>query len=303
MYFFKNYDTLTQKRRTKYRLRSERRGKERLVRQEKKQKVIESDIENVEIEEEAIAPKVAQQEEMINNNTIQQNQVSEINPQDKSKNDHQEIIESSPVGDQTADENILKSTPSQERRMKDQKKITEIRTSILSFKERWKKEEYEKKLIEWLAMDPDNKEFQNRLSEYYFENQQYVKALSLLKKIVNDTPEHHKAIRQIWQIYIHQWDLDTARILIEKAISVKDDNPKYYITLVDILYAKDDLPEAIKAMEKVLKLRPKNVKYLLSIATLHEEIAEPSKALHYYGKIIELDPINDLAKQWIQRLT
>jgi len=91
--------------------------------------------------------------------------------------------------------------------------------------------------------------------------------------------------------------LDTAKILVEKAISVRNDNPKYYITLVDIHYAKNDFAGAVKSLEKVLKLRPKNVKYLLSIATLHEEAAEPRKAFQYYGKIIELDPMNDEAKK------
>jgi len=65
---------------------------------------------------------------------------------------------------------------------------------------------------------------------------------------------------------------------------------------VDIHYTKNNLKEAVKAMEKVLKLRPTNQNYLLSIATLHEENAEPSKALYYYGKVIELDPLNENAK-------
>ena len=191
----------------------------------------------------------------------------------------------------------------QREKEKKQKKFDEIRMSALTNKERGKIEDYEKKLIEWLMLEPENKEFTERLSDHYFTNQQYLKAMSLLKKLVNNDPNHHKAIRQIGQIYIHQNDLDTAKILIEKAISEKSDNPKYHISLVDIHYAKNNLTEAIRSMEKVLKLRPKNKNYLLSIATLHEENAEPSKALYYYGKVIELDPLNDQAKLGISRLS
>jgi len=185
---------------------------------------------------------------------------------------------------------------------KNQKKIHEIKMSAITFKERGKLDEYEKKLIEWLALDSDNHEFQEKLSDYYFDQWNYVKAQSILKKIVNRNPANHKAIWQIWQVYYHQKDLDTAKILIEKAISVKSDNPKYYISLVDINYTKWNLKDAIKNMEKVLKLRPSKIEYLLGIATLHEENGEPNKARAYYSKIIEIDPLHTQAKDGLERL-
>ena len=185
---------------------------------------------------------------------------------------------------------------------KNQKKLYEIKMSAITNRERGKTDEYEKKLIEWLAMDPDNHEFQERLSDLYFSQWNYIKAQSILKKIVNREPTNHKAIWQIWQVYLHQQDLDTAKILIEKAISVKWDNPKYYISLVDILYAKWNTKEAIGSMEKVLKLRPTKIDYLLWIAALHEENSEPNKARVYYSKIIELDPMQEDAKIALERL-
>ncbi len=185
---------------------------------------------------------------------------------------------------------------------KEQQKLKEIRIAALTNKERGKFDDYEKKLIEGLALDPDNKEFLERLSDYYFVNWNHIKAMTLLKRLVNQSPEDHKAIRQIWQIYVTQEDFDTARILIEKAISVKGDNPKYHITLVDIHYTQNNLKKAIRAMEKVLKLRPTSINYLLSIATLHEEASEPTRAFWYYSKIIELDPMHELAKDWLKRL-
>lgn len=186
---------------------------------------------------------------------------------------------------------------------KDLKKIEEIRNTAITYKERWKDDLYEKKLIEWLAVDQNNKEFLERLSDYYFQQKNYVKATTMLKKIVNTYPDNHKAIWQIWQIYILQEEYDTAKILIQKAIDVRNDHPKYYISLVDIYYAKWDLPQAIKSMEKVLKLRPASTDYLLSIATLHEENWEPNKAISYYSKIIELDPMHTQAKSALQRLS
>ncbi len=190
----------------------------------------------------------------------------------------------------------------QKQKEKAQKKIHEVKMSALTHKERGRLDDFEKKLIEWLALDPDNIEFQTRLSDYYFDQGNYVKAQSILKKIVNSSPSNHKAIRQIGQIYVHQNDLDTAKILIEKAISVKQDNPKYWISLVDIQYSQWLIKDALQSMEKVLKLRPTKIDYLLWIASLHEENSEPNKARMYYSKIIELDPLQEDAKHALERL-
>lgn len=312
VYFFKNYNTLTQSRHTRWNLWQEKRERSRLAREAKKTELIEeiatqnSETEH-KITQEVWPEEVEASVEIVNDNDQQDIVKDDVVIEEQGVVPSFESVvvkEEDPIPPKIQKKlEQQHPSPTQEQRLKDQKKIEEIRMSVLSFKERWKTEDYEKKLIEWLALDPKNKEFNEWLSDYYFENKQYVKALSLLKKIVNTAPENHKAIRQIWQIYIQQDDLDTAKILIEKAISVRDDNPKYYITLVDIHYAKGDIPGAIKALEKVLKLRPKNIKYLMSIATLHEEAAEPRKAFQYYGKIIELDPMNDIAKKWIQRLS
>lgn len=183
-----------------------------------------------------------------------------------------------------------------------QQTLETIKYSALTHKERGKLDMYEKKLIEGLALQPENKDFLRLLSNHYFEQGNYVKALTLLKKLINDDPKNHKAIRQIGQIYREQGDLEAARLLIEKAISLKDDNPTYLISMVEIHYENKEIRDAIKLMERLIKLRPTNIDYLLTLATLHEEISEPTKAMAYYMKTLEFDPLNDHAKTAIRRL-
>lgn len=185
---------------------------------------------------------------------------------------------------------------------KEQKKFDELRIDAITCKERGKLDQYEKKLIEAMAIDPDHIEIIRMLGDYYFDTGKNIKALSLLKRVVNEDPTNHKAVWQIGQIYLYENQIETAKLLVEKAISLKDDNPKYYISLVEIDYQLGNLKDAIKSLEKVLKLRPKNIEYLLGIATLHEENSEPSKAAYYYSKIIELDPLHDIAKSKLRVL-
>jgi tetratricopeptide (TPR) repeat protein len=180
--------------------------------------------------------------------------------------------------------------------------LDDIKYAALSYKERGKKDEYEKKLIEWIALVGNHEEFLVMLADHYFEAGHYVKAATLLKKITHFHPDNHKAIRQLGQIYIHDGDAESGKLLLEKARDLKADNPKYLISLVEVYYAEKNLKECVMIVEKLSKLRPANTDYLLTLWQLHEELNQPTKAHSYYMKVLELNPLNDEAKQAIKRL-
>ncbi len=186
---------------------------------------------------------------------------------------------------------------------KQQQDLESIKYAALSQKERGKLDLFEKKLIEWLALAPDSSEFLKMLGDHYFESGNLVKALTILKKIINEDATNHKAIWQIAQIYLQQNQHDTAQLLVEKALQLNPDNPKYHITMVEIFYANKQIKPAIKSMENVLKLRPTNKNYMLTLAGLHEEMGEPTKAKSFYKKILQIDPSNEVAKRALKRLS
>lgn len=180
--------------------------------------------------------------------------------------------------------------------------VEDIKYAALTYKERGKKDEYEKKLIEGIALVGDHEEFLIMLADHYFEAEQYVRASTLLKKIIQLNPANHRAIRQLGQIYLHNNDKETAKLLLEKARDLKDDNPKYLISLVDMYYEEKNMKECISLVEKLSKLRPTNIDYLLTLWNLHEEINQPTKAHSFYMKVLEINPTNDEAKKAIKRL-
>jgi len=212
-----------------------------------------------------------------------------INKQKKEIPQEIENIEDEPESEQ--DKNII---------LKQKKLLERIVYEASMLKKEWKIDEYEKKLIEWLAIDPTNLEITKRLAELYFTIWDHKKALSLSKKIIEEDPDDHNAIRQIWEIYLLTWDLKTAEILVEKAINLKPTNPKYYISMVEILYNTERKKEAIDAMEKIVKLRPTNTNYMMTLADLYEEIDDPDSSKKYFFKILELEPSNDKAKRKIK---
>jgi tetratricopeptide (TPR) repeat protein len=64
----------------------------------------------------------------------------------------------------------------------------------------------------------------------------------------------------------------------------------------------DDIEKAIESIGKAIKLRPTNTNYLIALATLYEEILDIETAKKYYFKVIEIDPINNIAKKRLKNL-
>lgn len=214
-----------------------------------------------------------------------------INKHITKKDEQEQEIEQEPEEENEQDKNIV---------LKQKKLLERIVYEASMLKKEWKIDEYEKKLIEWLAIDPSNLEITKRLAELYFTIWDHKKALSLSKRIIEEDPEDHNAIRQIGEIYLLTWDLKTSEILVEKAINLKPTNPKYYISMVEILYNTERKKEAIDCMEKIVKLRPTNTNYMMTLADLYEEIDDPDNSKKYFFKILELEPSNEKAKRKIK---
>ncbi len=185
---------------------------------------------------------------------------------------------------------------------KQRKLLEKLKYEALVAKEKGKLEEYEKKLIEWLAIDENNLDLHKLLADLYFTLGQHKKSLSLLKKIIELDPQDHKAIWQIGELYLSNGEFETAELLVEKAISMKPSNPKYHISLVEVYYNTNRKNDAIQTLEKVLKLRPASVPYLLALADLYSEIGDQESAQKYYFRVLEYEPSNVKAKQKLQNV-
>lgn len=203
---------------------------------------------------------------------------------------------------ETKEENT-ESKSSTEDKEKNKKKLETILIEANILKNSGKFEQYEKKLIEGLAIDDESLEILKPLSELYFTLGNYKKALSLLKKVSEKDPNDHKAIWQIWEIYFMAGYNQTAELLVEKAINLKNDNPKYYLTMVEIFYNTNRSSEALAYMEKIVKLRPTNPKYLLATAELYEQVGDLDNAKKYYFNVLEYEQNNEKAKAKIREFT
>ena len=274
--------------------------------EEKKEAIINPNTEDTKTDEEfqeVIETAVAEKNEEEKEEKVEEKEDKKGTKKDKKEPESQKKQEEnseSSVFDDTAS----LDTPSEKvLDDKDKKLIDRIILESTTLKNWWKYDEYEKKIIEWLAIDPTNLELTKMLADYYFVIWSYKKSLPLLKKIIEWVPGDHKSLWQIWEIYFINGDNWTAELLIDKAVNLKPDSPKYNLSLVEIYYNTDRIMEAISCMEKVIKLRPTNTNYLSTLAMLYEEIWDIANAKKNYYTILEFEPSNDKAKKKLLQLT
>ncbi len=120
------------------------------------------------------------------NEFISNNYSAEV---EEARNSAQEDLE-------TKEENTEPKNSAEDKE-RNKKKLETILIEANILKNSGKFEQYEKKLIEGLAIDDESLEILKPLSELYFTLGNYKKALSLLKKVSEKDPNDHKAI---WQI-------------------------------------------------------------------------------------------------------
>ncbi len=166
----------------------------------------------------------------------------------------------------------------------------EFESELNYLKKRSKPEDYEKKLIEWLAKDNDHIGIIEKLAHHYIEQNQHKKSLPLLKRILDKSPDDHKTLRQMADVYLTLTDVETSEVLIDRALSLSPQNPKYAIILVEIYYNTNRKDAAIDLMEQIVKRRPANIDYRETLAKLYEEMKDYDLAVECYQSILTINP-------------
>ncbi len=228
--------------------------------------------------------------ENIRNDIIEKDSKENKNKEKNLETENKQVEESKKTNNKTENKELTN------------KKIERLKYQAIALKEKWELDKYEQKLVEALSYDKENYWVIRLLADYYFSVGNHKKALPLLKKILEKESNDHKSIWQVWQIYLEREDLETAKLLVNKALFLKNDNPKYYVTMAEIMYSLENIKDAIWYMENAIKLRPQNVDYLLATASLFEDIWDNENAKKYYFKVLEVDQTNEMAKDKINQI-
>jgi thioredoxin-like negative regulator of GroEL len=185
-------------------------------------------------------------------------------------------------------------------RDKFEKHIEKIRYEATVLKQRNDLLGYEKKLVEWLMLLPQDQQLQKQLADLYFQQGKFKKALSLLKKILADDPENHVALWQLGEITLHDEKIEDAYIYFMQAYTLCDDNPKYCLSLAQRYYDQEQYEQSLPLMEKLVKLRPKNIDYRVSLAHVQLKLNMRAEAKQSLLNAQEIEPMNLTLKQYLK---
>lgn len=187
-------------------------------------------------------------------------------------------------------------------RDKFEKHIQKIRYEVGILKQRNDILWYEKKLVEWITLLPNDIDFQKQLADLYFHQGKYKKAQSLLKKILIDNPSDHYALWQVGEIATVEGNNEDAYLYLQQAYATCEDNPKYCFSLAQWYYDHDALDQALPLMEKMVKLRPKNIDYIVSLSHVQHKMWMTEQARQSLLRALELDPMNVTLKNYLKSL-
>ncbi|MBP6911265.1 tetratricopeptide repeat protein [Patescibacteria group bacterium] len=90
-------------------------------------------------------------------------------------------------------------------------------------------------------------------------------------------------------------------MFVEKALALSPDNPKYYISLIDICIAKSEFQTALVYLEKIVALRPRNISYLMALGEMYEKLGRVEEAKQTYFRVLEIDPLHTDVKHILKK--
>ncbi len=148
-------------------------------------------------------------------------------------------------------------------------------------------------LEELLAKEPENENYQNLLSSYYFQTKQNEKFISMAEDYNLDSAQTYGMLANIYE---QKGDSDMALKYYLLALNSNPKNSSNYIALSAHYQSKGDLNKAIEIIERGLANIPKSVNLNLRAASISLKMNNDKLAGDYAKKVLEFDPNNSQAR-------
>lgn len=143
---------------------------------------------------------------------------------------------------------------------------------------------------------PDIKEkFENAVK--LTKSREFFQAADLYNEILEETPENIEALNNLGKVYIDMNDFYEAINCYKQSITRDFDNYDSWFYLAYALNENKQVDEAIIAYQRALFLNPKSASSYRNLGNIYyTNKNEPSEAVKYYEKLLELEPGNLSAK-------
>jgi len=158
-----------------------------------------------------------------------------------------------------------------------------------------------KLLVQALAIDPVNTTAQQKLAMLYMQKQMYSAAAALFKQLgelTNDAVHYSNLGLALYQ----QQEFEASKEAYQRAVVLDPSRPQRFVSLAQVYRSLDQLSNAVIAATKAHDMEPENMDFLFLIADLQMDLKNYEESLNALTKILELEPKNSEAKNYLRRV-
>lgn len=134
-------------------------------------------------------------------------------------------------------------------------------------------------------------------------DERHDEAIAALEQLVAGCDDHAAAHFDLGNLYYAAGSMEQSLAHYEQTVALVPDNPVYLKNLADLLYSeRKDVDRALSLYDQILCLRPEDVQTLMMTGHLCVSLERFDEALGYYQRILEIEPWNEEAQQFADRI-
>ena len=134
-------------------------------------------------------------------------------------------------------------------------------------------------------------------------DERHEEAHTALEALVAEYGDFAPAHFDLGNLHYTAGRMDAALSHYEKTVELAPGNPLYLKNLADLLYSeRRDTDRALELYDKILSMRPEDIQTLMVTGHLCVSLKRFEDALGYYNRVLDIEPWNDEAQQFVDRL-
>ena len=213
---------------------------------------------------------------------------------EKEKQSLKELEEKNTIKEKVSDKKVEKFSPTST--MKIKLKKAEM---LISY---WEFEEATKLLTFLLSENEDYFEVNNLLWKISLKELNYEKAEIFFTKCLSLNSWNIDTLVNIWICFFKLWKYKEAIEDFEYLLKLWAKKSIVFSNLWKSYFAVNDLVKSEKAFLKAIQIEPRNIEILFMLAEIHIENKKYEKAKDIYKKILNIEPYNQEASNYILKL-
>lgn len=155
-------------------------------------------------------------------------------------------------------------------------------------------------IIEGLAIDKYNTELNLELAHIYEEEKNYKNAEYIYNDLMHVQKSNMDILKRLWYILAVQRRFKEAIVMYEKVYKKNTTDLETVELLIDLHYEVGNYDKALEHVIVFLKEKPRNIERMILKAELLKKGGKDDDAKEVYRKILEIQPYNTEALEYIK---